>query len=393
MKLFLINIMYWIYLYSDSFIWQNNKEFLIYNTSSHNSIQGKCIGNLKTIILGLHNTINLYCIEVEERVCREDKCVRTFLTDLRKSLCGNFKIKTSNVLERPISLPPIPNVQSEISRRKDKMNFDYLSYINHIEINYGKKTNVHLLANSLNDFLRTKPSINITLLSEEAFETKGALGELLKRLSLRGFHISLTLPYNYYIKNSYFIDSISSLIQSLCITTNCQTNKLIQIPTTSPFKEKFTIQYNISDIKEYTLIARFLHEKKLSFPVRFCFEFANKDSALAFISFTKTDVLNRRLSKTDIYRHMLINSNFFGRLKVKEDGSITSPCSERILSNIRIKNSWNTASKYECERPNSEWFLTRSSIGTICKNCLLNHLCPSPSEIEIKNGICCPCKS
>lgn len=67
MKLFLINIMYWIYLYSDSFIWQNNKEFLIYNTSSHNSIQGKCIGNLKTIILGLHNTINLYCIEWRKR--------------------------------------------------------------------------------------------------------------------------------------------------------------------------------------------------------------------------------------------------------------------------------------------------------------------------------------
>ena len=37
-------MMYWVYLYADTFIWQNNNEYLIYNTSNNNSIYGKCVG-------------------------------------------------------------------------------------------------------------------------------------------------------------------------------------------------------------------------------------------------------------------------------------------------------------------------------------------------------------
>ena len=84
--------MYWVYLYADTFIWQNDNEYLIYNTGSNNSIKGKCVGYLKSIILGLHNIINLYCIEVDEKICKEDKYVNKFLTDLRENFCGDYKL-------------------------------------------------------------------------------------------------------------------------------------------------------------------------------------------------------------------------------------------------------------------------------------------------------------
>ena len=48
-------MMYWVYLYADTFIWQNNNEYLIYNTSNNNSIYGKCVGHLGSIISGLHD--------------------------------------------------------------------------------------------------------------------------------------------------------------------------------------------------------------------------------------------------------------------------------------------------------------------------------------------------
>ena len=384
--------MYWVYLYADTFIWQNDNEYLIYNTGSNNSIKGKCVGYLKSIILGLHNIINLYCIEVDEKICKEDKYVNKFLTDLRENFCGDYKLKTSNMLERPLSFPPIPNVQSEINRRKDNVNFDYLSYINHIDIYYGKKMNNSRLIYSLNSFLRTKPSINIELSSEKDVEIKESLLELLKSISIYKLYTSLTFSYEYYIKNSHFIDEFSSVIQSFYITANYYTEEMLEILKKTPFKNRITIRYEISGIDEYQQVNLSLNEKKQSFPLRFYFTSSDKSSVLSFVSFEKHDVLNRNLSKSDIYRNMLINTHFFGRLKVKENGDIISPCTGHFLSNIGIEDCWNEASRNECERPKSEWFLTRSSMGTVCKNCLLNCLCPSPSEIEIKVGVTSPCQ-
>ena len=54
--------MYWVYLYADTFIWQNNNEYLIYNTSNNNSIYGKCVGHLGSIISGLHDIINFITV-------------------------------------------------------------------------------------------------------------------------------------------------------------------------------------------------------------------------------------------------------------------------------------------------------------------------------------------
>lgn len=386
-------MMYWVYLYADTFIWQNNNEYLIYNTSNNNSIYGKCVGHLGSIISGLHDIINLYCIEVDERVCKEDKYVTKFLTDLRKNNVGDYKLKTSNLLERPISLPPIPNVQSEINRRKDNMNFDYLSYINHIDICYGRNMNNSQLVYSLNAFLRVKPSLNIELPSETEVEINVSLLKLLKSISIHNFQISLTFPYEYYIKNSHFIDEISPEIHSFYITANNCTDEMLEILSKTSFKNRITIRYEISDIDEYQQVAHILNEEIQSFPIRINFTFFDKNIVLPLISFKKHDVLNRKLSKSDIYRHMIINTHFFGRLKVKENSDIISPCTEQVLSNIGVDNCWNEASKKECESSKSEWFLTRKSMGTICKNCLLNDLCPSPSEIEIKLGVTAPCQS
>ena len=383
--------MYWVYLYADTFIWQNNNEYLIYNTSSNNSIKGKCVGYLKSIILGLHNIINLYCIEVDEKICKEDKHVNKFLTDLREKFCGDYKLKTSNLLERPLSLPPIPNVQSEINRRKDNVNFDYLSYINHIDIYYDKKMNNSQLAYSLKSFLRTKPSINIELSSEKDVEIKDSLLELIKSISIYKLHTTLTFSYEYYVKNSHFINEISSLIQSFYIRTNYYMDGMLEVLSKTPFKNRITIRYEISEINEYQQVSHSIYKQNQSFPIRFYLTSSDKNSVLSLISFKKYDILKRKLSKSDIYRHMLINTSFFGRLKVKGNGDIISPCTEQVLSNIEIEDCWNEASRNECERQESEWFLTRDSIGDPCKNCLLNYLCPSPSEIEIKVGVRSPC--
>lgn len=310
---------------------------------------------------------------------------------MREKFCGDYKLKTSNLLERPLSLPPIPNVQSEINRRKDNVNFDYLSYINHIDIYYDKKMNNSQLAYSLKSFLRTKPSINIELSSEKDVEIKDSLLELIKSISIYKLHTTLTFSYEYYVKNSHFINEISSLIQSFYIRTNYYMDGMLEVLSKTPFKNRITIRYEISEINEYQQVSHSINKQNQSFPIRFYLTSSDKNSVLSLISFKKYDILKRKLSKSDIYRHMLINTSFFGRLKVKGNGDIISPCTEQVLSNIEIEDCWNEASRNECERQESEWFLTRDSIGDPCKNCLLNYLCPSPSEIEIKVGVRSPC--
>ncbi len=382
--------MYWVFLYADTFIWQNNNEYLIYNSKNGNWMKGECVGHLKEIINGLCDIINLYCINVEDRVCNDDNYVRAFLIELQNKQCGGYKISTSNLIDRPLSFPPVPNVQSEISRRQDVLNFEYISYINHVDIYYSKMIDNSQLAYSLDAFMRSKPSVNVYLSSFGNVEI-GLLQDLLKIISANNFHISLALTYNDFLQNLSFLDEISSLIKSICITTNNCTQEMLDFLTDSPFYDRITITYEISQMDAYKEIVKMRSQTKSTFPVRYNFMLSDKESAFQLISFEKEDVLNRKLSKVAIFRHMLINNNFFGRLKVKENGDITSPCKEVVLSNIGREKCWHEASKNECERSDSEWFLTRSSADPVCNNCLLNCLCPSLSEIEIKAGVMTPC--
>ena len=89
---------------------------------------GECHGYLKTILTGLYDYNNLYCVSVEEKIAIEDPSVNTFMKSICDKKCGNYSVESANFMDRPLILPPLLNVQSEISRHKDKEKFDYVPY-------------------------------------------------------------------------------------------------------------------------------------------------------------------------------------------------------------------------------------------------------------------------
>lgn len=386
--------MYWIYLYSDTFIWLQEEKYLIYSASSYQYVMGECHGYLKTILTGLYDYNNLYCVSVEEKTAIEDPSVNTFMKSICDKKCGNYSVESANFMDRPLILPPLLNVQSEISRHKDKEKFDYVSYINHIDLFFGMQYQHDQLLSSLGAFSVSKPTINIIIGYVITRNEWDSVYELAKALTMRSYYVILTIPYESYVNSPQSTKKISSVIKSFYITSDYWTEGMMDVLLTMPLKEQINIKWRVTNKHSYNQIVKVLEGKEIRLPIRFDFEPSSDiDFFSQMVSFKKEDVLSRKLSKEDIFRHMVVNSNFFGQLKLKEDGTITSPCEEKTLSNIDVNDCWSKAIKKECERSNSEWFLTRDSRCENCRRCLLKYLCPSPSKLEILTGIITPCKN
>lgn len=58
---------------------------------------------------------------------------------------------------------------------------------------------------------------------------------------------------------------------------------------------------------------------------------------------------------------MILNASFFGQLKIKYNNKILSPATDYVLSDLTDNKCWYEASKKECNRKDSEWFMNRKS--------------------------------
>lgn len=385
-------IKFWVYLNSDTFVWVEEDSFLVFNTITRESILGNCDGYLKEILCSLSNVGSLYCIEVEERVC-EDDSVRSFLTRLEMSTCGGYKISTNNHKDRPICLPPIPNIQSEISRRKENKTFCHISYLNHITIHYGMEVDQDVILNSLNEFIYRKPAISIEMTPTSSPTEQNNLISFLRELSTIEYTISLNLPYELFVKHTDFVVSAIPLIKTLYVKSGRWTKDMC-LEIKNKYTGNFVIFADVKSEKEYERISQLQDSFSPDFPIVItpCYTGSNSSFVSSLISYKKEDVLLQEISKSGIFRHMLINTNFFGKLQLQNNGNIVSPSGRVVLSSIHKENCWEEASRLECERPASEWYMTRELHSELCSECTLKYLCPSPSLIEIISGCLPPCR-
>lgn len=108
------------------------------------------------------------------------------------------------------------------------------------------------------------------------------------------------------------------------------------------------------------------------------FNFQNTKFITSLLSPNSSDIFSRPIPLKEIYRNKRINSNTFGKLTIDVDGSIYSDFRKDKISdstNLTIKGCINKELM-----ANSTWRLIRAN-GR-CNKCLLQYICPPPTEIE-----------
>jgi pseudo-rSAM protein len=124
-----------------------------------------------------------------------------------------------------------------------------------------------------------------------------------------------------------------------------------------------------------------------NFEMRPYYNGANDDFFKECIFPGKEDILGDVVSQRRIFCNQSLNSNFFGALTVLPTGDITANLNAPVLGNIAATSLLELITK-ELEQ-NTAWRKTRNTPP--CNNCLLQYLCPPPSNYEAaleKENLC-----
>ena len=93
------------------------------------------------------------------------------------------------------------------------------------------------------------------------------------------------------------------------------------------------------------------------------------------------DLLSSPISKKSIFRHQVLNENFFGKMIIMPNGETYSNINHNSLGNAFDDILSINKLVYKEMRHGKAWFKVRDEIP--CKNCCNKSLCPSPSNYEI----------
>lgn len=390
-----------ILLYSSTFLWVKSDKGLLYNTNNFNAQEFGINKSIKTICNSLLDYDNLYRVSIN----KTNVDIDDFIELIEQ---GGFGEVLDNDSENVISLPPLLNLQFSIDRIERNPGLDIgenaLTYLHTLSIYTGGSANNK-------DYYR---QITYPVTSTEILDVN-AIVKFIERSSspyIQTINIIISNIENYDIINlctklSYLKDSLVLYI-TLPITGNQK--KLASHILSRGFRITFICDFE-SPISVLLAFKPYLHYSSgvhFNLIVRSIQEYEDRtnlmekhnienysviplyDNNIEFfnknIFLTSEEILGSQLSKRKIFAHQVINTLSFGHLIVMPDGLIYSNVNSKHIGKIE---DFNTDIIVKELKENHSWRRIRDS--KICKECLYEWLCPSPSDYEIvmkKDCIC-----
>jgi pseudo-rSAM protein len=405
------------YLYIEPYVYilVNNKAAILYNTLNGKSLEYLASTAMFGLIKRLNKNKNLYVLKLKLQE-RNNVDIMNFIEKIRLNYMGDI-IKSAIVLNKPIQIKPIFNIQKDLKILKFSeditvgtrimQNVTNISiYINsncEQECEYclsaykqfhnctkSKAPNIELNISGIKKNLNNLISSNIqkvnilggnillykdfkellVLLNKYEFNTEFHINyknlakinmEYLKLLSNPKFFVNVLFDYpinenTLFSIYTWFKDSQINLIYSFVIENIEQFYKVEQIIS------------NLS-LTNY-LILPYYNKKNMSFFKRNIFS-------------TKKDILDSKTSLEKIYIRQVLNENYFGKLIIMNDGSVLSNLNEKPVINIKLKNLHEAA--YKGMKDSKNWRKIRSNVEP-CKTCLYKFICPPISNYEYALG-------
>ena len=380
----------WFILLPSVFIWRKKDECLFYDS---NTFQCKIVyiknQDVDNFINRLRDIDNLYCIEITKTVNKE---LLFFLEELIDLKMGAIIHEEEMHGRRPIQLPPLLNLQSEVERLNNKELTDLtvgeniLEYIHEIHIILSenpesktilsvihfietlRKSNLYAIKISgdililnrsveLWKLLNSMHAIKILMLDfkEDTFETLLKIREL----NIENFSIFIRINYDF---NKELLEKVENFLQSEKI----------------PHEYEFVIA-NEKDFEEIqTKIQNIILESMNIKPV------FNGDNNVFFennVYLDENDIQASEMTKRNIFAHQVLNTNDFGKLTVTHNGKVYAnphfPPLGTVNDDVRLL-------VYKEMFTGTSWRRIRDMKP--CCDCVYQWLCPSPSSYELEIG-------
>jgi pseudo-rSAM protein len=398
-----MNKNYWFYLEPEVFIFQNEEEVILYNSSSKELLEFTLTTEIFTLIKQFLDIKNLYVISLTSSEL-SNVHINNFVITIKKFYFGDI-LSQQEYTEKPVIIPPILKIHKDIeSLKKDHeistgenilsklaevslflngrcrqtcffcnkmhLQFDFC-YRNDCELNINLVTNLlHQLQYSHTKIIFTGSDI----FSYSYFD------DLVKFVKQYNFTTEYCFHYlNFNRDKIYAIVNDNNVRLSIYVTTPINLLCCKEICTIlKPFSLKSNyifVVHSESDLKE---VQNFIDDNNICNTTIRPF-YSNNFSFFSHYVFTeKSDIISTLPTKQEIYARQSFNTYDFGKLFITCNGEIfanvNSPSIGMISENIRevILREF---------LEGKSWLRIRNYPP--CNKCVYQWLCPSPSNYEL----------
>lgn len=400
---------YWLYIEPFTFIFKGKQGFLFFNSNSNHHFLVSNKMKAKGFVNRLLEPINMYCIEISD-IEIEKYELWPLVLSLRESFTGDL-LDQERVNKKPIGLYPRLSIMKSVDRlnlhQDDMLGDNILNYLHEINIFITGKCTLNcylcsIYAKQVTCCFKGYEELKIdvikdlfhSILPTSIYKISFIGGDIFKYrywedlcLLIKGIPFKVNF-YSHFMNIQLNPDKIENFtkngIMNVIVPPNFSKVKLsCSLNLLMRKKIEFNIIFHIASSSQYSDIVSFCewgkYENYTVYPV---FIGSNIDFFYDNVFLDKRSILSASSSKKDIFAHIALNTNDFGKLNLMSNGDVYANLNFPKLGNI--KNS----SIYEIlysELLNGEsWFRRRTQKP--CNDCVYKWLCPSPSNYEIAIG-------
>lgn len=403
---------YWFYLEPYSFIFQEDRQFVIYNTL--NSAYITCPEHLSVyeIMAQLNDAANGYCVFLTENELT-DSVLKEFIKQVRDSFSGDL-VECCDKEKKPFIFKPALYLNSDIRRKQEN---DTTFFGERIMQNLNEVT-LYLLDSCelgcegcgqyyrqmVHCYREQKKEMNsvdyLDILNDlhingiDKVNISG--GNLLQNPMFQDILPNLS---GYSFKKVFYIESRHLLPQYMDLFAVPMSEMVVLIHS-EDIGEELLDKMNL--FKQCNIQWRFIVSdeadmdkiEELNVPdsCQTCiypyYDGSNLDFFKEYVFYSLQDIIADPLDRQTIFRRQALNDNFFGKLTIFPSGEVHSNANFPSLGNIQELSLKELVYKELTE--GYSWLKVRGNEKP-CSQCINKYLCPSISNYELvigRNNLC-----
>ena len=404
---------YWFYLEPYAFLFHNENKAVIYNTL--NSAYLVCPNHpiIQQILVQWEDAANGYGVELNEDALNES-VVKHFINDIRESFSGDC-LEIDFKYAKPYIFKPTLFLNTDIRIKEDKnktsLGERILQNLHEVTLFFPSSciqscaacssyyrqmnhcTTCHEDALKIEDYIHLLHQFQVCGIQRVNLVAGGnpLQNRYTRNLSIdftgSTFKKHLYLEYNF-LNNEYieFAQQTNSILEILVHSGDLNN----QLAESMQKYQHDMVRWNLIVSAETDLaqLDRLILPENILIQIRPFYNGSNYNFFHDFVFFDLQDILVEPIDRKTIFRHKVLNDNFFGKLTIFPSGEVFANVNCSTIGNIQKSSLKELVYKELTEL--ETWLKVRSK-ETPCKQCINKDLCPSISNYELvigKNNLC-----
>ncbi len=396
---------YWFYLTSDVHVSYNLEQtkMLLYHTRTGKEFEVNHKNSIQ-LVKDVYEPDNLGVIKLPEIKANNQELTEFVEKIIKLGMGGIMNIE--NEKKKPINLLPILNLSNDVEKLKKSNDIsliipDLISYLS--ELNIYINGECDLQCSGCYVFYRQVKSCFNSRKDDELHpsQLRKILNQLtysrVKKINILGgnifqytylcelFEIIKEYQFDFHLWSNYI--NMPSERSSIFSSNNIFNDVLVTFPVQASsletslkrYEDRSKFHFLIENEKQYVDAINLIENLKLNnYSIKPIYTACNIDFFSDNIFLKKEDIFSDIITRRDIFRNQKLNANNFGALSILADGSVNANINSSVLGNIYQNTILELI--YRELIDNTAWRVIRDS--DVCKNCLYQFLCPSPSNYE-----------